>query len=85
MNLSKFIAAFEAGSGLSVSYMGYAFALLGFVGVVGGIAWAVLQQATDVKDARLRLWEAYGRAFAGLLVMAFCVAMFATGSPLAPN
>lgn len=80
--MNDFITAFEAGSGLSVQVLGYAFSLLGFVAVVGGVAWAILQQAPEVGQARLGLWEAYGRAFTGALVMAFCIAMFATGSPL---
>ncbi len=83
-DIASIIAAFEAGSGLNVGRMGFAFALLGFVGVVFGIAWSILQQAPAVGRGKLTLFEAYGRAFVGLLVMAFCLSLFTAGSPLSP-
>ena len=83
-DIATLIAAFEAGSGLNVGRMSFAFALVGFVGVVFGIAWSILQQTPAVGRGKLSLVEAWARAFVGLLVMAFCLSLFAASSPLTP-
>lgn len=83
-DIATIIAAFEAGSGLTVGRMSFAFSLLGFVGVVFGVAWSILQQSPAVGRGKLPLAEAWARAFVGGLVMAFCIGLFSAGSPLSP-
>lgn len=82
-SIAEIVAAFEQGSGLTVTNFGVALSVFGICGAAGAALWALFTYVPALGKGEIKPEEFWIRTLVTVLVMVFCASIFAVGSPIA--
>jgi len=82
--LTEVVAAFEQGSGLTVSAIGIAMSAIGGLTVMALCAWAIGQQLPAFGTGKISPGVFWFRALVGTIILVVCGSIFAVSSPVSP-